>query len=184
MQLLTSNSAHVPKLLAVTTLYQRSRRVGRPCFVPAQPGKKSWTTSREEKLVMKRKVPRAALKRIIKGKRGINVSKNVDLAVSNPPTYTSLADQTLTLSGDGATDWDWLIVLPAGPTVHKHVCLVSTPRCGPPPPLASAPGPLFILGFERAWYAKIHHLTSFSTSVGVSMETPSFTMTSFQSAYG
>ena len=50
--------------------------------------------------------------------------------------------------------------------------------------LASAPGPLFILGFERAWYAKIRHLTSFSTSVGVSMETPSFTMTSFQSAYG
>ena len=50
--------------------------------------------------------------------------------------------------------------------------------------LASAPGPLFILGFERAWYAKIRHLTSFSTSVSVSMETPSFTMTSFQSAYG
>ena len=50
--------------------------------------------------------------------------------------------------------------------------------------VASAPGPLFILGFERAWYAKIRHLTSFSTSVGVSMETPPFTMTSFQSAYG
>ena len=50
--------------------------------------------------------------------------------------------------------------------------------------LASASGPLFILGFERAWYAKIRHLTSFWTSVGVSMETPSFTMTSFQSAYG
>ena len=50
--------------------------------------------------------------------------------------------------------------------------------------IASAPGPLFILGFERAWYAKIRHLTSFLTSVGVSMETPSFTMTSFQSAYG
>ena len=50
--------------------------------------------------------------------------------------------------------------------------------------LASAPGPLFILGFERAWYAKIRHLTSFWTSVGVSMETPPFTMTSFQSAYG
>ena len=46
--------------------------------------------------------------------------------------------------------------------------------------IASAPGPFFILGFERAWYAKIRHLTS----VGVSMETPSFTMTSFQSAYG
>ena len=50
--------------------------------------------------------------------------------------------------------------------------------------VASAPGPLFILGFERAWYAKIHHLTSFWTSVGVSMETPPFTMTSFLSAYG
>ena len=50
--------------------------------------------------------------------------------------------------------------------------------------LALAPGPLFILGFERAWYAKIRHLTSFWTSVGVSMETPPFTMTSFQSAYG
>ena len=50
--------------------------------------------------------------------------------------------------------------------------------------LASAPGPLFIFGFERAWYAKIRHVTSFWTSVGVSMETPPFTMTSFQSAYG
>ena len=50
--------------------------------------------------------------------------------------------------------------------------------------VASAPGPLFILGFERAWSAKIHHLTSLSTSVGVSMEMPPFTMTSFQSAYG
>ena len=50
--------------------------------------------------------------------------------------------------------------------------------------LASAPGPLFILGFERAWYAKIRHVTSFWTSVGESMETPPFTMTSFQSAYG
>ena len=29
--------------------------------------------------------------------------------------------------------------------------------------LASAPGPLFILGFERAWYAKIRHVTSFWT---------------------
>ena len=50
--------------------------------------------------------------------------------------------------------------------------------------VASAPGPLFILSFERAWYAKIRHLTSFWTSVGVSMETLPFTMTSFQSAYG
>ena len=50
--------------------------------------------------------------------------------------------------------------------------------------VASAPDPLFILGFERAWYEKIRHLTSFSSSVGVSMEAPSFTMTSFQSAYG
>ena len=50
--------------------------------------------------------------------------------------------------------------------------------------VASAPGPLFIFGFERAWYAKIRHVTSLSTSVGVSMETPPFTMTSFQSAYG
>ena len=46
------------------------------------------------------------------------------------------------------------------------------------------PGPLFILGFERAWSAKIRHLTSLLTSVGVSMETPSFTMTSFRNAYG
>ena len=46
------------------------------------------------------------------------------------------------------------------------------------------PRPSFIFGFERAWYAKIRHVTSFSTSVGVSMETPPFTMTSFQSAYG
>ena len=46
------------------------------------------------------------------------------------------------------------------------------------------PRPSFIFGFERAWYAKIRHLTSFWTSVGVSMETPPFTMTSFQSAYG
>ena len=35
--------------------------------------------------------------------------------------------------------------------------------------LASAPGPLF--DFERAWYAKICHATSLSTSMGVSMET-------------
>ena len=47
--------------------------------------------------------------------------------------------------------------------------------------LASSPGPL---GFERAWCAKIRHVTSLSTSVGVSMETPPFTMTSLQSAYG
>ena len=45
--------------------------------------------------------------------------------------------------------------------------------------LVSALGPL-----ERAWYAKIHHVTSLWTSMGVSMETPPFTMTSFQSAYG
>ena len=50
--------------------------------------------------------------------------------------------------------------------------------------VASAPGPLFIFGFERAWSAKIRHLMSLSTSVGVSMETPPFTMTSFRSAYG
>ena len=41
---------------------------------------------------------------------------------------------------------------------------------------------------NRAWYAKIRHVTSLSTSVGVAMETPPFTMTSFQhrfqSAYG
>ena len=36
------------------------------------------------------------------------------------------------------------------------------------------------LGFERAWYAKIRHVMSLSTSVGVSMET----LTSFQSAHG
>ena len=48
--------------------------------------------------------------------------------------------------------------------------------------LASASGPL-IFGFEGAWYAKIRHVTSFWTSVGVSMEPPPFTMTSFQSAY-
>ena len=45
--------------------------------------------------------------------------------------------------------------------------------------LASSPGP-----FERAWYAKVRHVTSLCTSMGVSMETPPFTMTSFQSAYG
>ena len=45
-------------------------------------------------------------------------------------------------------------------------------------------GPLFIFGFERAWYAKIRHVTSLWTSMGVSMETPPFTMTLFQSAYG
>ena len=38
--------------------------------------------------------------------------------------------------------------------------------------------------FERAWYAKIRHVTSLCISVGVSMETPPFTMTSFQSAPG
>ena len=46
------------------------------------------------------------------------------------------------------------------------------------------PRPSFIFGFERAWYAKIRHVMSFWTSMGVSMETPPFTMTSFQSAYG
>lgn len=39
---------------------------------------------------MKRKVPRAALKRIIKGKKEISVSKNVDLVVSNVPCLASL----------------------------------------------------------------------------------------------
>ena len=43
---------------------------------------------------------------------------------------------------------------------------------------------LFIFCFERAWYAKIRHVASLWTSVGVSMEMPPFTMTSFQSAYG
>ena len=43
------------------------------------------------------------------------------------------------------------------------------------------PRPSFI---ERAWCAKIRHVTLLWTSVGVSMETPPFTMTSFQSAYG
>ena len=43
---------------------------------------------------------------------------------------------------------------------------------------------LFIFCFERAWCAKIRHVTSLWTSVGVSMEMPPFTMTSFQSAYG
>ena len=42
----------------------------------------------------------------------------------------------------------------------------------------------FIFGFERAWYAKIRPVMSFWTSMGVSMETPPFTMTSFQSAHG
>ena len=37
-------------------------------------------------------------------------------------------------------------------------------------------------GFEGAWYAKIRHVTSFGTSMGMYMETPPFTMTSFQSA--
>ena len=50
--------------------------------------------------------------------------------------------------------------------------------------ISLGPRPSFIFGFERAWYAKIRHVTSFWTSVGVSMETPPFTMTLFQSAYG
>ena len=37
--------------------------------------------------------------------------------------------------------------------------------------------------FERAWCAKIRHVMSLWTSVGVSMEMPPFTMTLFQSAY-
>ena len=45
--------------------------------------------------------------------------------------------------------------------------------------LASSPGPLFIFCFERAWCAKMHHVTSLWTSMGVSMETPPFTMISF-----
>ena len=49
---------------------------------------------------------------------------------------------------------------------------------------ASSSGPLFIFGFERAWCAKIHHGRSLWTSVGVSMETPPFTMTSLQSDHG
>ena len=47
--------------------------------------------------------------------------------------------------------------------------------------IASAPGPLFMFGFERAWYVILRH--ALSTSVGVSMKTPPFTMTSFQSAH-
>ena len=50
--------------------------------------------------------------------------------------------------------------------------------------IASSSGPLFIFCFERAWYGKTHYVMSLWTSVGVSMETPPFTMTSFQSAYG
>ena len=51
--------------------------------------------------------------------------------------------------------------------------------------VASYPGPPF--NFARggpSWFPKMRHVTSLSTSVGVSMETPSFTMTSFQSANG
>ena len=62
--------------------------------------------------------------------------------------------------------------------------VVQSPYREPSPKGGFEYRPSFYLGFERAWYAKIRHLTSFSTSVGVSMETPSFTMTSFQSAYG
>ena len=71
-----------------------------------------------------------------------------------------------------------LVVQPGFLEVKGHVCNAFLFT------LASSPGPLFIFGFERAWYAKIRHVTSFWTSVGVSMETPPFTMTSFQSAYG
>ena len=60
--------------------------------------------------------------------------------------------------------------------IHLLLLLCVQPSLGPQA--------LFILGFERAWYTKVRHLTSFLTSVGVSMETPSFTMTLFQSAYG
>ena len=42
------------------------------------------------------------------------------------------------------------------------------------------PGPLFIFGFERAWYAKIRHVTS----LGPAWRVPPFIMTSFQSSYG
>ena len=50
--------------------------------------------------------------------------------------------------------------------------------------ISLGPRPSIIFGFVRAWYAKIRHVASFWTSVGVSMETPPFTMTSFQSVYG
>ena len=53
--------------------------------------------------------------------------------------------------------------------------------------IALSPGPLFIFCFERAWYICENtscYCTSLWTSVGVSMEMPPFTMTSFQSAYG
>ena len=76
--------------------------------------------------------------------------------------------------------------MPSSPLMHLWTGPrgqgASSDACGEH--IASAPGPLFIFGFERAWYAKICHATSFCTSVGVSMETPPFTMTSFQSAYG
>ena len=57
------------------------------------------------------------------------------------------------------------------------------------PPLVHAcmegyQAPFLFFCFERAWCAKIRHVTSLWTSVGVSMETPPFTMTLFQSAYG
>ena len=46
------------------------------------------------------------------------------------------------------------------------------------------PGPPFKFCSQRAWCAKICHVTSLLTSMGVAMETPPFTMTSFQSAQG
>jgi hypothetical protein len=44
---------------------------------------------------MKRKVPRAALKRIIKGKKDLLVSKNVDLVVSSVVLYFGEGDQSM-----------------------------------------------------------------------------------------
>ena len=77
----------------------------------------------------------------------------------------------------------WLLFSPSPPVT---LFLMGESLLARYPTLASAPGPLFyIYGIERAWCAKIRHVTSFWTSVSVSMETPPFTMTSsFQSVYG
>ena len=46
---------------------------------------------------MKRKYPRATLRKIIRGKRSINLSKSVDIAVSNPVTVSKVISLTLFL---------------------------------------------------------------------------------------
>lgn len=53
---------------------------------------------------MKRKCPRATLKRIIKGKKRVSLAKNVDLAVRNSRGRDLLAFKGIS----GAIKWVWL----------------------------------------------------------------------------